>query len=94
VDGPDAAGKLSVCVKHETLDVRDPRHTTTLVRTTRCTVRPDAPLEAFEQFLRTELVGFEIHEVDEWLKHDGKCITDPHPKGKQLRRVDLQGVFV
>jgi hypothetical protein len=24
----------------------------------------------------------ELHELDEWLKVDGKCVTDPHPEIK------------
>lgn len=25
------------------------------------------------------IVDLEMHEIDEWFKLDGKCITEPHP---------------
>lgn len=37
------------------------------------------------QFIESAYRSFEQHEVDEWLKLDGKHINDPHPELKMGR---------
>jgi hypothetical protein len=38
--------------------------------------------QAIEASVATLVLYAELHEMDEWLKLDGKCIKEPHPKTK------------
>jgi hypothetical protein len=39
-------------------------------------------LAALKEFMRYLFRKLENHEVDEWFKYDGECVTDPHPEFK------------
>lgn len=39
-----------------------------------------------EWFKRAVILKWEMHEVDEWFRVDGKHVTDPHPELSRARR--------
>lgn len=41
--------------------------------------------DILQQVIRQTLLICESHEMDEWLKHEGKHVTDPHPELEQQR---------
>ena len=40
----------------------------------------DMQHEEFAQFIKACIEKMERHEIDEWLKVDGRWVTDPHPE--------------
>lgn len=44
-------------------------------------------IEHFQEWFKRELIcKWELHEVDEWFRVDGKQVTDPHPELAAARR--------
>lgn len=69
-------------VEGEVTDARDPEHDTVVMFRRRLhldTMYPDMLTEAVHHACRE----LELHEVKEWLKFDGKYVTNPHPEEKK-----------
>lgn len=74
----DKGEAIIMTISTKAPDSKNPGHEIVVAMSMRLMFEEIKDEEQFKKRLRTFVLGFETHEMDEWLKIDGKHVRAPH----------------